>query len=85
MATGIPWCPPASARKGRRDAQRKHPAGRHAGGFAAQIAALFEKPDIRAPRPAGRALVQAKFSWETVNGIFEGYCRQACELGKKRK
>jgi glycosyltransferase involved in cell wall biosynthesis len=54
--------------------------------FAAQIAALFEKPE-QAVRigAAGRALVQAKFSWETVDGIFEGYCRQVCELGKKRK
>ena len=54
--------------------------------FAKQIAVLFEKPDQAARiGKAGRALVQAKFSWETVNGIFEGYCRQACELGKKRK
>ncbi|MCX6896458.1 MAG: hypothetical protein NTZ16_13355, partial [Verrucomicrobia bacterium] len=53
--------------------------------FAAQIAALFAAPATAARiGAAGRELVRAKFGWETVNGIFEGYCRQACELGKRR-
>jgi glycosyltransferase involved in cell wall biosynthesis len=54
--------------------------------FTAQIASLFDAPNRGAGiGAAGRELVQAKFSWESVNEIFEGFCRQACELGKNRK
>ena len=54
--------------------------------FAAQIAAVFEKPAAAAGIGAsGRTLVREKFGWESVNRIFEGYCRQAVELGSKRK
>ena len=54
--------------------------------FAAQIAAVFEKPAAAAQIGAsGRTLVREKFGWESVNQIFEGYCRQAVELGSKRK
>jgi polysaccharide biosynthesis protein PslH len=54
--------------------------------FAAQIATLFADP-ARAARIGsnGRALVQAQFSWETVNRIFVAHCRLAYELGMKRR
>jgi glycosyltransferase involved in cell wall biosynthesis len=54
--------------------------------FAARIAELFEQP-ARAEKigAAGRALVQAKFSWESVTRIFEAHCRRAVEIGSKRK
>ena len=54
--------------------------------FAAQIAALFDAPAKAVCIGAsGRTLVREKFGWESVNRIFEDYCRQACELGRKRK
>ena len=54
--------------------------------FAAQIAELFQKPAQAARVGAsGRALVRAKFSWESANKIFEAHCRRAIEIGKKRK
>lgn len=47
--------------------------------FAAQIAGLFEE-EKRAARIGAnaRALVQARFGWEAVTGIFEKYCLQIC-------
>ncbi len=54
--------------------------------FAAAIAELFQQPQRAAHIGVqGRALVQARFSWEFVNEIFEAHCRRAVEIGKQRK
>ena len=53
--------------------------------FAARITELFQQP-ARALKigAAGRALVLTRFSWESVNKIFEAHCFKSVEIGKKR-
>ena len=87
MATGIPV---VSTRVGAEGLPVKHgenilladaPAE-----IAAQIAILFDQPRQAAQiGKAGRVLVQAKYGWDAVNRVFEGYCQQACKLGRNRK